>query len=91
MHEEPTRHRFEVLVDGEVTGFAQYRPDGADRIVLLHTEVDRAHRGQGLAELLAEETLRSLRDSGRTIVPLCPFFSRYLRGHPEHADLVAAD
>ncbi|GAA0809650.1 GNAT family N-acetyltransferase [Spirilliplanes yamanashiensis] len=89
VQENADRRRFEVLADGEVAGFAQYRVDG-DRVVVLHTEVDPARRGQGLAQLLAEETLRALRDSGRTVVPVCPFFARYLREHPEHADVVAA-
>ena len=88
VRDNPERTRFEVVVDEAVAGFAQYRVDG-DRLVVLHTEVDRAYRGQGLAQLLAEETLRVLRDSGRTIVPVCPFFGRYLTDHPEHADLVA--
>jgi predicted GNAT family acetyltransferase len=90
VQENPALHRFEVLVDGEVAGFATYRLDG-DRVVVLHTEVDPAYRGQGLARRLAEETLRALRDSGRPIVPVCPFFARYLGEHPEYADLVAAD
>jgi hypothetical protein len=89
VQENAARHRFEVLVDGEVIGFAQYRADG-DRLVLLHTEVDPAHRGGGVARQLAEQTLTALRDSGRSIVPQCSFFARYLREHPEYADVVAA-
>ena len=88
VQENADRRRFEVLVDGEVAGFARYRVDG-DSLVVLHTEVDPARRGQGLAQLLAEETLRALRDSGRTVVPVCSFFARYLREHPEHADVAA--
>jgi hypothetical protein len=89
VQENAARHRFEIVADGEVIGFAQYRADG-DRLVVLHTEVDPRHRGEGLAQQLAEQTLSALRDSGRSIVPLCPFFSRYLREHPEYADVVAA-
>jgi hypothetical protein len=88
VQENAARHRFEILADGEVIGFAQYRADG-DRVVLLHTEVDPAHRGEGVAQRLAEQTLSTLRASGRSIVPLCSFFSRYLREHSEYADVVA--
>jgi len=81
------RHRFEILVDGEVGGFADYRiRDGV--VVVVHSEVDPAHRGQGLGGRLAEQTLTTLRERGEKVIPACPFFARYVADHPEFNDIV---
>ena len=88
VQDNPARHRFEILLDGEIGGFADYRErDGA--LVVLHSEVDRAHRGEGLGSVLAGRTLDALRERGVKVVPACPFFARYVEEHPEYADLVA--
>jgi predicted GNAT family acetyltransferase len=80
-------HRFEVLVDGEVAGKAVYqsRP-GA--IIVTHSEVDPRFRGQGLANELARRSLDQIRERDLKVVPLCPFFARYVETHPEYLDMV---
>jgi predicted GNAT family acetyltransferase len=88
VHDNPARHRFEILVDGAVGGFADYRlRDGV--VVVLHSEVDPAHRGQGLGSTLTRQTLDTLRERGGKVVPACPFFARYVAEHPEYDDIVA--
>jgi predicted GNAT family acetyltransferase len=84
----PERSRYELLLDGEVIGFADYHLDG-EVVVLPHTVVDPAHRGRGLAELLVGEVLDELRAQGRRVRPDCWYVARHLRLHPEHADLAA--
>jgi predicted GNAT family acetyltransferase len=87
VQDNPGRHRFEILLDGEVGGFADYRVrDGA--VVVVHSEVDRAHRGKGLGGILAAKTLDALRERGEKVVPSCPFFARYVADHPEYDDIV---
>ncbi|GAA3917702.1 GNAT family N-acetyltransferase [Actinoplanes auranticolor] len=87
VHDNPARHRFELLLDGEVGGFADYRDrDGA--VVVVHSEVDHAHRGQGLGSVLAAQTLDALRARGAKVVPACPFFARYVADHPEYDDII---
>jgi uncharacterized protein len=80
-------HRFELLVDGEVAGKAVYqtRP-GA--IIVTHSEVDPRFRGQGLANELAQRTLDQIRERDLHVVPLCPFFARYVETHADYLDLV---
>jgi uncharacterized protein len=87
VQDNAAQHRFEVLVDGEVAGKALYqsRP-GA--IIVTHSEVDPRFRGQGLANELARRTLDEIRGRGLHVVPLCPFFARYVDQHPEYLDLV---
>jgi uncharacterized protein len=83
----PERDRYEVTVDGELAGFAQYREvDGAR--VFTHTEVFDAYEGQGVGSALAQGALDDVRASGRRVVALCPFIAEYIRRHDDYADLV---
>jgi predicted GNAT family acetyltransferase len=79
--------RFEVLVDGKVAGFADYRLLPS-KIVFTHTEVRPEHEGQGLAARLVKYALDESRDVGLRVVPLCPYVASYVKHHPEYADLV---
>lgn len=80
VRDNPEQSRFEILVDGALGGFAAYRiRDG--RVIITHSEIDRAFRGQGLGARLAEDTLNQLRDRGATVIPACPYFAKYVSEH----------
>ena len=80
--------RFEILVDGHVSGFADYRRrDGA--VAVVHSEVDPSMRGRGLGGELARQTLDAFRERGDKVVPSCPFFAQYVAGHPEYEAILA--
>ncbi|MEO3862981.1 GNAT family N-acetyltransferase [Acrocarpospora sp. B8E8] len=85
--DNPETHRYEILVEGDVAGFAQYRLRPG-KIVFLHTEIDSAFEGQGLGSQLARAALNGARDRALSVVPLCPFIASYIKRHPEYADLV---
>ncbi|WP_314428390.1 GNAT family N-acetyltransferase [uncultured Microbacterium sp.] len=72
--------RYEIRTDGNLAGYAEYqlRP-GAIRFI--HTELDPAFQGQGLAGILAERALTDAAASGDAIVPLCPYIAKYLTTH----------
>ncbi len=85
------QNRYEIFTfDGSgretLAGFAEFmrRPG---KIRFVHTEVDPAFKGQGLANTLAAEALADAVDRGETIVPLCPFIAKYLSTH----DVAGAD
>ena len=86
--DNPGRSRFELHVDGELTGHAAYQLR-TDQMVITHTEVDPALQGRGFAGRLAQEALDSARAGGRQVTPLCSYVADYIRKHPEYADLVA--
>jgi len=87
VQDNPVRHQFELLVDGEQAGLAAYRErDGV--VTVTHSEVDRRFRGQGLANELARRTLDQLRERGVKVVPMCPFFARYVGEHHEYDDII---
>lgn len=87
VQDAPDRSRYEVTVDGELAGFAEYRDlDGAR--VFTHTEVFDAFEGHGVGSALAQGALDDVRRSGRRLVALCPFVAAYIEHHDEYADLV---
>jgi predicted GNAT family acetyltransferase len=84
------RRRFEVVVDDDVAGFADYQRRGG-RIIFVHTQIDPGREGQGLASTLARAALDAAREAGEPVVPLCPFIAAYIERHEEYADLVDRD
>jgi predicted GNAT family acetyltransferase len=81
------RSRFEILVDGEVAGFADYRLREG-RITFTHTEVDDEHEGEGLGSTLARHGLDAARAAGLAVYPSCPFTADWIKRHPEYVELV---
>jgi predicted GNAT family acetyltransferase/glutaredoxin len=86
----PEASRYELRAGDRVIGEAAYhRRNG--RIAFTHTEVDEALEGRGLGSRLAAAALEDARSQGLEVVPLCPFMARFIDGHPEYEELVAAD
>jgi uncharacterized protein len=81
------RTRYELLVDGEVAAFVQYSMRGG-RLLLVHTEVDTSHEGEGLGSTLIRGVLDDVRVRGIPLVPICSFVDRFIEKHPEYEDLV---
>ena len=81
------RRRYEISVDGDLAGFAQYsvRPL---RVIITHTEVFDEFEGQGLAGQLIKFALDDIRSRELEVVPLCPYAAAYIDKHPEYDDLV---
>jgi predicted GNAT family acetyltransferase len=80
--------RYEITVDGERAGFAQYRLRPGE-IVFTHTEVGEAYEGKGIGSALARGALDDARAKGLAVVPLCPFIKGWIDKHPDYADIVA--
>ncbi|WP_444960536.1 GNAT family N-acetyltransferase [Nocardiopsis sp. M1B1] len=81
------RKRYEIRVDGEVAGFAEYILTG-DMVTFTHTEIDPAHEGRGLGGTLVRGALDDVRPRGLAVLPLCPFVKGWIQRHPDYADLV---
>jgi hypothetical protein len=80
--------RFELVIDGDIAGFTEYRIDGK-RIVFTHTEVNQDEREHGLAGRLVQQALDQVRDhTDYRVVAQCPYVSHWVRGHPEYQDLL---
>jgi hypothetical protein len=88
--DNPDEQRYEVLVDGALGGFAQYRLRPG-RIVFTHTEVDDRYEGHGVGSTLVRSALDAARSRGLQVTPMCPFVRAYIEHHPEYRDLVAPE
>lgn len=86
--DNPGQDRYEIRSGGVLAGFADYRREG-ERVVLVHTEVDPAYKGQGLGTALARGTLDDLRAHGSQVVPACPFIAGFIKDNQAYGDLVA--
>lgn len=82
------RSRYELVVDGEVVAFADYREQG-DVVVLPHTEVAPHLRGKGMGTRLVQGALDDLRSKGKRIVPACWYVRAFVDANEGYADLVA--
>ena len=80
--------RYEVFLEGERVGLATYRRS-AGEIEFLHTEIDEAYGGRGLASTLAEAMLDDV-PAGTTVVATCPFVAHYIETHPERQPLLGS-
>ena len=83
----PDRSRFEIRIDGEVAGFAEYRRRPG-LIALIHTLTDPRFEGQGLASHLVRTALSEARSHGLSVLPFCPFIQTYIANHNECLNLI---
>ena len=81
--------RYELRVDGEVVGIADYVEQGG-AVVLPHTVIDRARRGQGLGAVLVQGVLDDVRPTGRTVIPSCWYVAQFIDENPSYKDLLAS-
>lgn len=84
----PDLHRYEIR-DGDVTlaGFAEYVLPDDDHVDFVHTEVDDAYGGQGLAGGVVEFALADVRAQGKRIIAHCPYVAKWISKHPEYDDI----
>jgi predicted GNAT family acetyltransferase len=89
VRDDRARERFVLDQDGPA-GELTYEVED-ERLILLHTEVDDALRGQGAGGQLVEAAVARATDDGLTVVPRCPYARRWLRDHSDVADTVTID
>jgi len=82
------RNRFEASVGAEIVAFVTYRLLRR-RVVVLHTEVERAFTGRGVGRRLVQAMLDDIRARGLQVTPICPFTAAFIERHPAYGDLVS--
>ena len=87
VHRNQTRSRYELFVDGELVGIADYELRG-DAVVIPHTEIERAQRGRGLGAILVRGALDDVQRRGGTVVPQCWFVAEFIADNPEYQSLL---
>lgn len=80
--------RYELVIDGELVGIAEYRVAG-EVVVFPHTEILPARRGEGLGARLVQYALDDVRAANRRVAPQCWYVAEFIAEHPEYADLAS--
>jgi predicted GNAT family acetyltransferase len=88
IRDDRTGGRLEALgTDGDVVGRIEYfvleSPERA--LVPVHTIVEPAHEGQGIAGSLARELYATAARERVRVAPLCPYVVKWAAGHPQEA------
>jgi predicted GNAT family acetyltransferase len=90
--DNPSASRYELHVGGELAGFVEYRLGQHDTVIsLVHTEIEPAFQGKGLATHLARYSLDDARKRGLRVLPSCPYISSWIKKRPDYTDLVPQD
>lgn len=86
----PARERYEISADGAVVGFTTYKLIPG-LIAFVHTQIEEAFQGQGLADRLIAYALDDARRRELQVLPFCPFVKAFIERHREYAALVPED
>lgn len=80
-------HRYLLLRGDRRLGLADYEL-APGVITIVHTEIDPELQEHGLGSKLVAGVLDDIRTSSELrVAATCPFARRFLRDHPEYADL----
>lgn len=79
--------RLEALQGDEVVGHIEYfvLESPARALVPVHTLVEPAHEGKGIAGSLARELYGMAAREGVSVAPLCPYVVKWAERHPGEA------
>jgi predicted GNAT family acetyltransferase len=85
--------RLEAVGDGEVVGRIEYfvLESPGHALVPVHTIVEPAHEGKGIAGSLARELYATAEREGITVAPLCPYVVKWAERHPDEAPVAAPE
>ncbi|MFI0235904.1 GNAT family N-acetyltransferase [Streptomyces sp. NPDC016845] len=88
IRDERERGLLSARQDGETVGRVQYfvlDRESQGALVAVHTVVEPAHEGKGIAGSLARELYALAAREGLAVVPLCSFVARWAERHPGEA------
>ena len=84
----PTGGRYQLSIDGHVAEMTFSR-SSAKLIIIDHTGVPEALRGQGIGERLVARAVADARSGGFKIFPLCTFAAAQFRRHEDFRDVLS--
>ena len=88
LEESDTKGRYVVKGPDGAEAEMTFSKLGDNAIIIDHTGVPEAFRGQGIGLKLVERGVADARASGKKIIPLCPFAAAQFKRHPEWADVL---
>ena len=80
---------FVIQESGNRVAEMAYTNAGKDKIIIAHTFVEDAFRGENIGSDLVRAGVDFAREKNLKIIPLCPFASAEFEKHTEYADVLA--
>jgi predicted GNAT family acetyltransferase len=87
LEETGSKGRYVYAKDGAEAEMT-FSKAGERLLIIDHTGVPDAFRGQGVGQALVARGVADARAAGKHILPLCPFAASQFRRHPEWADVL---
>jgi predicted GNAT family acetyltransferase len=88
-HEETNnKGAFFIEIENQRVAEMTYVWAGTDRVIIDHTEVSDALRGENAGRKLVEAAVNFAREKQIKIVPLCPFAKKVIEKTPEYHDIL---
>jgi predicted GNAT family acetyltransferase len=87
LEESGSKGRYVFRADGAEAEMT-FSKAGEHMVIIDHTAVPDAFRGQGIGLKLVNRAVEDARAAGKKIIPLCPFAAAQFRRHPEWADVL---
>jgi predicted GNAT family acetyltransferase len=78
---------FELENDGEIIAEITYKRSD-NELIINHTGVDTAYRGQKLGEKLVAEAVNFARRENFKITPLCSYAKALIERNPDYSDVL---
>ncbi|MFK7850899.1 MAG: GNAT family N-acetyltransferase [Akkermansiaceae bacterium] len=83
----PGKQRFELKNGPGEPAILAYHARG-DSVVIDHTFVPPAMRGQGIAAIITQDALLEARRLGWKVIPDCSYVETYIQRNPEFSDVL---
>lgn len=87
LEESETGGRYFYQAENGPIAELTFSKTGKTMIIIDHTEVPEAYKGQGIGLLLLSRVIEDMRSAGKKIIPLCPFANAQFHKHPDWKDV----
>lgn len=88
LEDDGIKGRYVIKGEGGAEAEMTFTRVGKHQLIIDHTEVPDAFRGQGIGLRLVARAVEDAREAGTKVIPLCPFAAAQFRRHPEWADVL---
>ncbi len=87
-HQDGEQGFFLAEEDGQRMGHLTYEWDSPTRFAILHTVVEKAYQGHGVAKALVNAAVDFARENGYTILPVCPYAENLFQRDASFKDIL---
>lgn len=80
--------KFYIMADNKEVAEMSYTWAGTGRIIIDHTDIGEALRGQSVGKKMVFQAVNFAREKGIKIIPLCPFAHSVFQKTPDIRDVL---